>query len=103
MKNRIKELRKQKGLRQEDLAEILEVTRQTVIAIENNKYDPTLALAMRISEFFGVSVNEIFRLKWRIFCDCGKPAFTDRYYDNVFGQSYRRGKRYGRLPFYRAC
>ena len=62
MKNRIKELRKQKGLRQEDLAEILEVTRQTVIAIENNKYDPTLALAMRISEFFGVSVNEIFRL-----------------------------------------
>lgn len=63
MKNRIKELRKQKGLRQEDLAEILEVTRQTVIAIENNKYDPTLALAMRISEFFGVSVNEIFRLK----------------------------------------
>ena len=63
MKNRIKELRKQKGLRQEDLAEILEVTRQTVIAIENNKYDPTLALAMRISEFFGVSVNEIFQLK----------------------------------------
>ncbi len=62
MKNRIKELRKQKGLRQEDLAEILDVTRQTVIAIENNKYDPTLALAMRISEFFGVSVNEIFRL-----------------------------------------
>ena len=63
MKNRIKELRKHKGLRQEDLAEILDVTRQTVIAIENNKYDPTLALAMRISEFFGVSVNEIFRLK----------------------------------------
>ncbi len=62
MKNRIKELRKQKGLRQEDLAEILDVTRQTVIAIENNKYAPTLALAMRISEFFGVSVNEIFRL-----------------------------------------
>ncbi len=62
MKNRIKELRKQKGLRQEDMAERLDVTRQTVIAIENNKYDPTLALAMRISEFFGVSVNEIFRL-----------------------------------------
>ena len=63
MKNRIKELRKHKGLRQEDLAEILDVTRQTVIAIENNKYDPTLALAMKISEFFGVSVNEIFSLK----------------------------------------
>ena len=62
MKNRIKELRKGKGLRQEDLAELLQVTRQTIIAIENNKYDPTLELAMKISEFFGISVNEIFRL-----------------------------------------
>ncbi len=63
MKNRIKELRKQKGLRQEDLAEKLGVTRQTIIAIENNKYDPTLELAMKISVFFGVSVNDIFRLE----------------------------------------
>lgn len=63
MKNKIKELRKSKNLRQEDLAEILGVTRQTIIAIENNKYDPTLELAMKISEYFEVSVNEIFRLK----------------------------------------
>ncbi len=63
MKNNIKELRKGKSLRQEDLAEILGVTRQTIIAIENNKYDPTLELAMKISEFFEVSVNEIFQLK----------------------------------------
>ncbi|MBR3150727.1 MAG: helix-turn-helix transcriptional regulator [Erysipelotrichaceae bacterium] len=63
MKNNIKELRKHRSLRQEDLAEILGVTRQTVIAIENNKYDPTLELAMKISEYFGMSVNEIFRLK----------------------------------------
>ena len=63
MKNNIKDLRKSKNLRQEDLAEILGVTRQTIIAIENNKYDPTLELAMKISEFFEVSVNEIFRLK----------------------------------------
>ncbi len=62
MKNNIKDLRKNKNLRQEDLAEILGVTRQTIIAIENNKYDPTLELAMKISEFFEVSVNEIFRL-----------------------------------------
>ena len=62
MKNNIKELRKSKKLRQEDLAEILGVTRQTIIAIENNKYDPTLELAMKISEFFGISVNEIFSL-----------------------------------------
>ena len=63
MKNNIKELRKGKSLRQEDLAEILGVTRQTIIAIENNKYDPTLELAMKISEFFEVTVNEIFKLK----------------------------------------
>ena len=46
MKNNIKELRKGRKLRQEDLGEILGVTRQTVIAIENNKYDPTLELAV---------------------------------------------------------
>ncbi|MBE6117672.1 MAG: helix-turn-helix transcriptional regulator [Solobacterium sp.] len=63
MKNSIKELRKSKNLRQEDLADILGVTRQTIIAIENNKYDPTLELAMKISEYFEMSVNEIFRLK----------------------------------------
>ncbi|MCR5373183.1 MAG: helix-turn-helix transcriptional regulator [Solobacterium sp.] len=63
MKNNVKELRKNKNLRQEDLAEILGVTRQTIIAIENNKYDPTLELAMKISEYFGLNVNEIFRLK----------------------------------------
>lgn len=62
MKNNIKELRKNKKLRQEDLAEKLGVTRQTIIAIENNKYDPTLELAMKISEFFGLSVNDIFHL-----------------------------------------
>ena len=63
MKNRIKELRKAKGLRQEDLAAALGVTRQTVIAIENNKYDPTLELAMRLSAFFGLSVNDIFEME----------------------------------------
>ena len=63
MKNNIPELRKSRKLRQEYLAEILGVTRQTIIAIENNKYDPTLELAMKISEFFEVTVNEIFKLK----------------------------------------
>ena len=62
MKNNIKELRKNKKLRQEDLAEELGVTRQTVIAIENNKYDPTLELAMKLSAFFGKTVNAIFYL-----------------------------------------
>ena len=63
MKNNIRELRKSKSLRQEDLAEILGVTRQTIIAIENNKYDATLELAMKISKYFEVSVNEIFQLE----------------------------------------
>ena len=62
MKNNIKELRKNRKLRQEDLAEILGVTRQTIIAIENDKYDPTLELAMKISAFFGKSVNDVFQL-----------------------------------------
>ena len=63
MKNNIKELRKNRKLRQEDLAEKLGVTRQTIIAIENDKYDPTLELAVKISEFFGVCVNDIFQLR----------------------------------------
>ncbi|MDR0889915.1 MAG: helix-turn-helix transcriptional regulator, partial [Oscillospiraceae bacterium] len=45
MKNRIRELRKARNLRQEDLSEILRVTRQTINAIENDKYDPSLSLA----------------------------------------------------------
>lgn len=63
MQNKVKELRKSSGLRQEDLAKILGVTRQTIIAIENCKYDPTLLLAMKISYFFNKSVNEIFWLE----------------------------------------
>lgn len=63
MKNNVKELRKARGLRQEDLAAALGVTRQTIIAIENNKYDPTLELAMRLSPFFGVSVNDMFTIE----------------------------------------
>lgn len=63
MKNNIKTLRKSKGLRQEDFAKILGVTRQTIIAIENDKYDPSLELAMKISMYFGVTVNDIFSLE----------------------------------------
>lgn len=60
MNNIIKKLRKEAGLRQEDLANELGVTRQTIIAIENDKYDPTLELAIKISNFFKKTVNEIF-------------------------------------------
>lgn len=60
MKNTIKKLRKEIGLRQEDLAKELGVSRQTIIAIENNKYDPSLELAIKISVFFNKTVNDIF-------------------------------------------
>ncbi len=63
MKNIIKKLRKENGLRQEDLAKELGVSRQTIIAIENNKYDPSLELAIKISVFFEKTVNDIFVLK----------------------------------------
>ncbi|MFT8887822.1 MAG: helix-turn-helix transcriptional regulator [Ethanoligenens sp.] len=62
MKNRIKELRKQLGLRQEDLAERTNVTRQTINAIENNKYNPTLELAMRLAKLLHTPVEELFLL-----------------------------------------
>ena len=60
MENRIRELRKAAGLRQEDLARELGVTRQTINAIENNKYDPTLALAFRLAQVLGSTVDLLF-------------------------------------------
>ncbi|MBX9993589.1 MULTISPECIES: helix-turn-helix transcriptional regulator [Priestia] len=60
MNNRIKELRKFNKLSQEDLAKACEVSRQTINAIENNKYDPSLALAFQLAENLEVSVNELF-------------------------------------------
>ena len=63
MKNGIKALRKARGLRQEDLAELLGVSRQTVIAMENDKYDPSLALAMRLARLLETTVEAIFQLE----------------------------------------
>lgn len=63
MENGIKELRKKLGLRQEDVANQLNVTRQTIIAIENNKYNPSLELAMKIARLLNTTVEELFRLE----------------------------------------
>lgn len=63
MKNTIKQLRKQAGLRQEDLADRLGVSRQTIIAIENNKYNPTLELAMKLARLLKSTVEDIFTLE----------------------------------------
>ncbi|UZT82588.1 helix-turn-helix transcriptional regulator [Caproicibacterium sp. BJN0003] len=62
MENNIRERRKALGMRQEDLAEKLGVTRQTINAIENNKYNPTLELAMKVARLLNASVESIFRL-----------------------------------------
>lgn len=60
MKNRIQEFRKQKGLTQEELAFAVEVSRQTIISLENGKYIASLQLAFRLAKFFGVYVEELF-------------------------------------------
>ncbi|WP_425499499.1 helix-turn-helix transcriptional regulator [Alkalicoccobacillus gibsonii] len=63
IKNNIRELRKQKNLSQKGLSESLNVSRQTVISIENGKYDPSLKLSMRIAQFFDRKVEDIFVLE----------------------------------------
>ncbi len=63
MRNRIKELRKKLGFRQEDLANTLGVTRQTINAIENEKYNPTLELAINLARLLNTTVEELFTLE----------------------------------------
>lgn len=60
MKNNIRGLRKKYGLRQEDVANVLNVTRQTINAIENEKYSPTLELAMKLAKLLNSTVEELF-------------------------------------------
>lgn len=60
MKNNIKKLRKIKKLSQQELADLCEVTRQTVNAIENDKYDPTLQLAFSLSKYLDTTVDDLF-------------------------------------------
>lgn len=60
MKNRLKVLRAMRNWSQADLAEKLEVSRQSVNAIETGKYDPSLPLAFRIADLFGLPIEEIF-------------------------------------------
>ena len=63
MENRIRELRKQNKITQEALAEALSVTRQTIISLENGKYNASLQLAHRLAEFFGVKIEDVFIFK----------------------------------------
>lgn len=60
MENKLKVFRAMQDITQEDLASELGVTRQTIIAIEKNKYDPSLNLAFKISRFFKVQIEDVF-------------------------------------------
>ena len=60
MKNRLEEIRKAKGITQEELANTLEVSRQTVGSLENGRYNPSIILAFKIARFFEVSIEEVF-------------------------------------------
>ena len=61
MKNRLEELRKQRGIAQEALADILQVSRQTISSLENGRYNPSILLAIKIARFFSLPVEEIFQ------------------------------------------
>lgn len=58
--NRIHELRAAKGLTQQDLAEAVDVTRATIIALERGSYNPSLELAFRLAKFFNTGIDKIF-------------------------------------------
>ena len=60
MKNRIEAIRKERGIRQEEFAKCLGVSRQTVSSLENGRYNPSITLAYNIAKFFGMTIEEVF-------------------------------------------
>ena len=60
MKNRIEEIRKEKGIRQDELAKSMGVSRQTISSLENGRYNPSIMLAYRIAKYFGLTIEDIF-------------------------------------------
>ena len=60
MKNRLEELRKERGIKQEELASAMEVSRQTIGSLENGRYNPSILLAFKLARYFGMSIEEIF-------------------------------------------
>lgn len=60
MKNRIEEIRKEKGINQEELAKIMGVSRQTISSLENGRYNPSIMLAYKIARYFDMSIEEVF-------------------------------------------
>ena len=60
MKNRLEEIRTTKGIKQDELAKALEVSRQTISSLENGKYNPSIVLAFKIARYFKLSIEDIF-------------------------------------------
>ena len=60
MNNRIEQIRKERGIRQEEFAATLGVSRQTISSLENGRYNPSIYLAYRIAKYFGMTIEEVF-------------------------------------------
>ena len=60
MKNRLEEIRKQRGIKQEALADAMGVSRQTISSLENGRYNPSVILAIKLARYFGMKVEDIF-------------------------------------------
>jgi putative transcriptional regulator len=60
VKNHLEEQRKQRGIKQEDLAAALEVSRQTIGSLENGRYNPSIMLAFKIARYFKMNIEDIF-------------------------------------------
>ena len=60
MKNRIEEIRKEKGILQDEFAKVMGVSRQTISSLENGRYNPSIMLAYKIARYFGMTIEEVF-------------------------------------------
>ena len=60
MKNKIEEIRKDRGIRQEDFAKAMGVSRQTISSLENGRYNPSIMLAYKIAKYFDMTIEEVF-------------------------------------------
>jgi len=60
MKNHLEEIRNERGINQEELAKVLEVSRQTISSLENGRYNPSIILAFKIAQYFKMSIEQIF-------------------------------------------
>ena len=60
MKNRIEQIRKEKGIRQEDFAKSMGVSRQTISSLENGRYNPSIILAFKIAKYFEMTIEDVF-------------------------------------------